>query len=98
MNVTLSALTAADLRRAAQIKDQIDALQEQLNEILVEHGGPEDRRPRRGGRKFSAGAIERISAAQKARWARARSASTSQPRRRMSAVARATIAAAARAR
>lgn len=81
------------LRRAAAIKDQIDALETELGKIL---GGPAGAGS--GARVMSASARARIAAAQKARWAKVKGNSGGAPRRHMSAAARAKIAAAAKAR
>jgi hypothetical protein len=77
MNVTT--LTPQQLRRAADFKETIDALQEQLNAILDGGETPtpvapeEPGRPRNGRRKrrrrVSAEGRANISAAAKARWA-----------------------------
>jgi hypothetical protein len=64
--------TPAQLRRAADIKERIDALQNQLNEILgVESSGPVEAAgaPAKG-RKVSAAGRARMRAAQLARWAK----------------------------
>jgi ElaB/YqjD/DUF883 family membrane-anchored ribosome-binding protein len=63
-------LSANQLRRAAKIKDKIDALQSELDKILGSSApaakGPVPRKRRR----MSAAAKAKISAAQKARWAK----------------------------
>ena len=104
-------ITASDLRRAAEIKDNIETLESELNAILSMSGlsTPKNYQPSTASRsKMSAAGLARIRAAQKARWARfhankgkAKGSATqkSAPRRRtMSPAARAKIAAAARAR
>jgi hypothetical protein len=94
---TFSSLSAQQLRRAAAIKEQIDALQSELGKIL---GGASE--SGNGRRTMSASARARIAAAQKARWAKVKGNSAGKSngsrRRRMSPAARAKIAAAAKAR
>jgi len=63
----LSKLTPADFKRAAVIKEKIEALQAELEALLGAAVHP-TRRPS----KFSAAGLERIRAAQRARWARVR--------------------------
>jgi hypothetical protein len=63
-------LSAKQLRRAAEIKEKIEALQIELNQLLQgkavnrENGAPKKRGPQ------SAAARERIAAAQRRRWAK----------------------------
>jgi hypothetical protein len=91
-------LTAEQLKRAASIKEQITGLQKELATIL---GMPStDGMPTNNRRTtMSAAAKRRIAAAQKARWARLRSAktaSTSKPgakKKSMSAATKAKVAA-----
>ena len=90
---SISNLSADQLRRAAAIKEQIDALENELGRILGGAAGSGS-----GKRVMSASARARIAAAQKARWAKVKGNAGGKPRRRMSAKARAKIAAAARAR
>jgi aminoglycoside phosphotransferase len=66
MKSTLDGLSAQQLRRAADIKEQIATLQRQLNRIL---GAPAARAPRKR-RKLSRAARAKIAAAARARWAR----------------------------
>ena len=97
------------LRRALEIKEQIDALQSHLTSLLS--GAIQNRQSKiqngTGRRTMSASARARIAAAQRARWAQqkgmstngaAATSSTPPKRRKMSAAGRAAIAAAARAR
>jgi hypothetical protein len=93
-------LTAKQLRRAADLKERIDALQERLSQLL---GAPAPapvvatgKRPRK---KISAAGIARIRAAQKARWAAIKGGTAAPMRKRkVSAAGRAKLAALARAR
>jgi hypothetical protein len=71
MNANIS---ASELRRAATIKDKIEALQSDLTRILDDHlvgngrSAPEFTSKR--SRKMSAAAKAKIAAAQRARWAK----------------------------
>ena len=98
-------LTPAQLRSAADLKEQIEKLQTQLSAIVGGVALPapvQAAKPAR--KKMSAAGIAKIRAAQKARWAKIKG--TDKPvvqpvkkaRRKMSAEARAKIAAAAKAR
>src|SRR5215831_6329719 len=105
-NMDLTNLTSNQLIRAAKIKDQIDALNQQLNSIL---GGsvsvPAAKAPKGG---MSAAGKAKIAAAQKARWAKihaakggTQAAKPAMPAKRkgaMSAAGRARIVAAQKAR
>ncbi|MBC8097235.1 MAG: hypothetical protein H7Y43_15635 [Akkermansiaceae bacterium] len=72
MNSTFSNVTADQLRRAAKIKEKIDALQSQLVSILGgTNSGAAEPAPRRKW-TMSAAARAKIGAAQRARWARTR--------------------------
>jgi len=109
MDSTLTNLSAAQLRRAAELKEQIESLQNELTGLF---GGKTSAAPSggssTGGKKrgvLSPAAIERIRAAQRARWAAHRAAKGQTARkqkpagaRKMSASARARLAAIARAR
>jgi hypothetical protein len=96
---SISSLSAQQLRRAAAIKEKIDALEGELGKIL---GGGGTTAASNGKRTMSASARARIGAAQKARWAKVKGGKAAKPaaagRRKMSAAARAKIAAAAKAR
>lgn len=93
-------LSAGQLRRAADLKEEIVALQNRLSKFLGVSEIPTAKRKF----KMSAAGRARIIAAQKARWAKvkgARASTRPSPKTRkrtMSAAARAKIAAAARAR
>lgn len=104
-------LTAAQLRKAANLKDQIASLEKQLVELLP-LGGSGSGMPtpiktvKPAGKKISAAGIAKIRAAQKARWAKVKASKTENvseakvaaKKRTMSAAAKAKIAAAAKAR
>lgn len=104
-------LTPSQLKHAADIKEQIAALEDELQSIVrgggvsrAGNGAPAPFRTRRN--RMSAAGRARIIAAQKARWAKfkkGKPASASAParggkKRTLSAAAKAKIAAAARAR
>jgi hypothetical protein len=91
-------ITPTQLRKAADIKERIDALQSELNEILGGSGpveAPETEAPRKK-YKFSAAGRARMRAAQKARWAAIKGTAPSagpapKKKRRMSAEGLANI-------
>ena len=96
-------LSARQLRRAAEIKEHIEALQTELNELAGTPSAPTSSNGSGRKRHMSAEAIARISAAQKARWAKVKRAAgpsrtARKGKRRMSAAARARLAEVARAR
>lgn len=91
-------MSAYQLRRAAELKEKIESLQNELHHLLglaaqpVTNGTPRKR-------YLSAAGIARIRAAQKRRWAKVRHTLPSRrPSRRMSAAGRARLAELARAR
>lgn len=94
---SLTTLSPQQLRRAAQIKERLDGLQNQFNHILRTSAENSAAKAPRKKRKISAAGIARIKAAQKARWAKGKPA-VHKLKRKMSAAARAKIAAAAKAR
>src|SRR5262245_1093747 len=89
-------LSAQQLRRAADLQERIETLQAELSALL---GSTAKTSGKRG---MSAAGRARITAAQRARWAKVRAggdgAATPKSRRRMSASAKARLAAVARAR
>ncbi len=104
--MNLSNLTAAQLKHAADLVENIEVLNAKLAAIL---GSPEapaatpgKRGPKKGG--MSAAGRARIAAAQRARWAKVKSAKSESPKaskpakRKMSAAGRAAIIAAQKAR
>jgi len=102
MNELLSNISATQFRRAADLKERIESLQQDLNHILgspvrLENGTPTKKR-----RKMSPAAIEKIRAAAKARWAtrkgKTSGRSTAQPKKTRSAAVRARLSAIAKAR
>jgi len=100
----LSLLTSVQLKRAAELKEQLEALTAELDGLLGNGAGTVVAEPVKKG-KFSAAGLARLRAAQKARWAKIKSAKgeaeappEKKARRKMSAAGRARIAAGARAR
>jgi len=98
MDPAIINLSAYQLRRAAELKEKIEALQTELNQMLGSPAQPlGNGTPKK--RHLSAAAIARIRAAQKARWAKVRRTPVSQrPKRRMTAAGRARLAELAKAR
>jgi hypothetical protein len=97
-------LSAAQLRRAADLKEQLAKLQKELAGILGVPTAPRPAAaaPKKKG-KISAAGIARIKAAQKARWAKIKGkAKSAEPPHKqkftMSAAAKAAISKAAKAR
>jgi hypothetical protein len=97
---TFTNLTAKQLRRAADLKERIDALQERLSQLLgAPAPAPVVAIGKRKRKKISAAGIARIRAAQKARWAAIKKGNAAPMRKRkVSAAGRAKLAALARAR
>jgi hypothetical protein len=105
MSNQLSSLSTAELRRAADLQEKIEALNEELASILGESAPAPAKAPVKKGGMSVAGRAK-IAAAQRARWAKAKAgkpaaepaAKAPAKKRGMSAAARAKIAAAAKAR
>ena len=100
MSITLSSLSSEQLRRAADLKEEIETLNNELASILGAPASiPAKTRKKRG---MSAAGRARIAAAQKARWAKIKGAKPAPKapakKRTMSAAGRARISAAAKAR
>ncbi len=70
MNTSLVNLSPAQLRRAANLKEQIARLEKELGSLLGNNPSPAGS----GRRKMTAAARAKISAAAKARWAKAKKA------------------------
>jgi hypothetical protein len=95
-------LTPEQLRRAADLQDQLASLQKELGQILgASTPAPAAKAPRRKW-KMSRAAKAKIAAAQRARWAKQKGTTpakaAAKPRRKMSAAARKRMAEAAKAR
>ncbi|MBE7495704.1 MAG: hypothetical protein HS117_12200 [Verrucomicrobiaceae bacterium] len=72
---SLTQLSAASLRRAADLQDKIAGLQDELARLLGGSAAPAAKEaPTRRKPKISAAGRRRIAAAQKARWAKAKAA------------------------
>ena len=100
---TFTNLTPKQLRRAADVKERIDALQEELSQLLGAPAPAEAEaapaKPKR--KKISAAGIARIRAAQRARWAavrRGKPPAKPARKRKLSTAGRARLVALARAR
>src|SRR5687768_18593707 len=99
-------ISTDQLRRALQIKEQIESLEQQLTSLLSSSARIQSSTnpsiPGRRRRRMSASARERIAAAQRARWAKVKkngaSGANPRKRRKMSAAGRARIIAATKAR
>ncbi len=88
-------VSARQLRRAADIQDQIESLQNELIRLLGNTEGSVASRKRR---KMSAAARARIGVAMKARWARRLGVKAAKPKRKLSVAARKHLAQLAKAR
>src|SRR5438132_464971 len=103
MNSLFSNLSAQELRRAAEIREKIDDLEDELRTILGGVVGSQRGTSWKGKRRMSAAGRAAIAAGAKARWARTRG--NSHPgkarmlgKRKMSPAARARLSAIAKAR
>lgn len=100
-------ISAKQLERAAQLKEKIEALESELQQLLGETSTGPSKPSASGGRgTISAAGKARIVATQKARWAKFRkekalnstAPAATKPKRTVSAAGKARIAAAARKR
>jgi hypothetical protein len=103
MNTSLANLSAAQLRRAAALKDRIQSLEKDLGKLLGAAAEDKSAPVRRKRKHMSKAARALISAAQKARWAKLKGpaekpAPIRKKRKQMSKAARALISAAQKAR
>lgn len=104
MSTSFNNLSVGDLRKAANIKEKIEALELELSQLLG-NGSAAPAKGKRGGGGMSAAGRAAVIAAQKARWAKFHSAQGTKPgpkpgrkKHKMSAAGRAAIAAAQKAR
>ena len=103
-SATMLNLTSTQLRKAADLQDQIEKLQTQLAALVGTASKTAPAKPAKKKGGMSAAGKARIAAAQKARWAKikaAKSGSVVKPAKKkfvMSAAAKAKISAAAKAR
>jgi hypothetical protein len=74
MSASIASLSAQQLRRAADIKDKIQSLEKELEQILGSSSQPVAADAPKKRRKMSAAGRARISAAAKARWAKVKAA------------------------
>jgi len=104
---SLSDLSVADLRRVLALKEQIEALEGQLEAVAGNNGGdggtaetPAPAKPakRRLSPAHRRKLIKALAKARKIRWAKATGTKAAPKKRRMSAAGRAAISAAAKAR
>jgi hypothetical protein len=102
---SINSLSVQQLRQAANLKEQIEALEKELSQLLGSLAGPvATKAPKKKGGMSAAGKAK-VAAAQKARWAKMKSAkpavTAAKPAKKkftMSAAAKAKISAAAKAR
>jgi hypothetical protein len=101
MSISLSSLTTAQLRHAADLKEKIEALNQELASILGGSVSAPAKTPKKKGGMSAAGRAA-VAAAQRARWAKVKAAKpvakAPAKKSKMSAAARAKIAAAQKAR
>jgi hypothetical protein len=88
--MNLSELSAAQLRRAADLKEQIEKLQEELASLLGAPAAPQAAAaaPKQTKRKMSAAGRANVSAAAKARWAKLKGTAKSAPAAKPAPVAK----------
>jgi hypothetical protein len=98
--MTVDHLSIQQLRKAIDLKEEIEALENQLATLLSGSGVPSPFKAVKTGRKgMSAAGRARIAAAQKLRWSKIKTAKPAkQGRKKMSASAKAKISAAAKLR
>jgi hypothetical protein len=100
MNLLFSSLSAQELRRAADIKEKIDLLQNELAQILGSDSVASKRRTQTR-RRMSGATRAKIAAGARARWAKVRRTNPSASKKKRikrSAAVRARLAAIARER
>jgi hypothetical protein len=103
MNTLLANLTPQQLRRAADVREKIDALQDELSRVLGSPAEAGDGAVPGKKRRMSRASRARIAAAARARWAaikraKAPAKSVRKPKRKISAAGRAALSLAAKAR
>lgn len=74
MSASIASLSAQQLRRAADIKDKIQSLEKELEQILGSSIKPAAIAAPKKRRKMSAAGRAKMSAAAKARWAKVKAA------------------------
>jgi hypothetical protein len=100
---TFTTLTPRQLRRAADVKERIDALEKELGQLLGDSVSAPAAAAAPKRKKISAAGIARIRAAQRARWAafkksKAPAKAAPKRKRKLTAAGRARLASLARAR
>ena len=103
MRTSITSLSVQQLRRAADIKEKLESLEQELGQILGSSTKPGAQVATKGKRKFSPAVRAKMAAAAKKRWAKIKGTQTAAKpvktaKRKMSAAGRARIAAAAKAR
>jgi hypothetical protein len=96
MNIQLSSLSTTVLRRALDLKEEIETLTKKLGSILDGSISITVKGPKKG--KMSAAGRAKVAAAQKARWAKIKKTKPATKKRTMSAAAKAKLSALAKAR
>ncbi|MDE3067352.1 MAG: hypothetical protein KGJ60_07345 [Verrucomicrobiota bacterium] len=71
---TIATLSAQQLQRAAEIKEEIESLQHELNRIFGPSNSETTSATSKPKRRMSASGRRRIAAAQRARWAKVKAA------------------------
>src|SRR5438874_2242308 len=79
MIITLENVTSQQLLRAASLKERMEVLQKELDQIIggyTSRTPGEGRLPQKAKKRFTASARRKMAAAQKARWAKIRGESS----------------------
>ena len=79
MSASITSLSAQQLRHAADLKEKIQSLQNELNHILSSQTKPVAVAAPKGRRKISAAVRAKMAAAAKARWAKIKTAKKQLP-------------------
>src|SRR6267378_7189141 len=104
MSDSIIYVSASQLRHAADLKEKIDNLQHEFEQILGAPSQPNHEPAPQKKRQLSAAARARIAAGARARWAKIKGTTATKPaaepqrKRKMSPAAKARLAAIARAR
>jgi hypothetical protein len=103
MTTSITSLSVKQLRRAADIKEKLEALEQELGQILGSSTKPDIQAAPKKRRKMSPAARAKMAAAAKKRWAKVKGEKLpvkpiKKAKRKMSAAGRARMAAAAKAR
>jgi hypothetical protein len=98
MSNILSSLSLAQLQRAVAIKEQVEALEAELQGLNGGGGPGAKAKIKTRGYTISAAGRARIAAAQRKRWAKIKVGRKTKGKRKMSAAGRAAISKAAKAR